>query len=251
MMPLASRAARRPTSSSFALICARIAAASVRSRAASASASTARAPSVRWLAVSEPFLHDVRQRDRHDEQRQRRRASPARRACCRTVASRDWCAASGAYRFPQRPQHQTHERRKGVHQSPAMPRCDPSERGRPRRIDRLDRHSQSLFEAATRRSPPLGAAAAAAEERAREALPRQPVLVVHRRLVDQVGDGFLVAFGPVAEEDDVARRAGSRSTCTPAAGGRRASRPWARRRHRGTDSTTLKRREIDEARLEP
>ena len=52
----------------------------------------------------------VEHREQDDERRERAERRPAPRGCCRTVASKDWCAASGGHRFPPRAQQHADQR---------------------------------------------------------------------------------------------------------------------------------------------
>ena len=109
----------------------------------------------------------------------------------------------------------------------------------PRRSSRLRRSAST--------SPPSASPRAARQQHAREAGAAQAILVVHRRLVHEVGERAVGVGGAVAEEDQRARRAGSRSTRSRRATFTSSQSPPsapAGRQHRVDD---VERRQVDEA----
>ena len=186
-------------------------------------------------------------RRRERQSRARRRASSGPRARCRTDASRDWSGSCGRL---SRPAAAARRAAPACRAAPARRRSDRSSAAAVRRIDRLDRRAEPLLEAAAqsarRRRPSRPPTRRRRGARARSRRP-QAILVVHRRLVHEIGERPVGVGGAVAEEDHVRRRAGSRSTRSRS----RRSRAASRRRAAmpaSTALTTLKRRQIDDAR---
>ena len=72
-------------------------------------------------------------------------------------------------------------------------------------VDEFDPSADALLDAATQPLRLFGAGhRRAGEHDAREAAAAEPILVIHRRLVDEVGEVALGAQRPIAEEDEIA-----------------------------------------------
>src|SRR5205085_6774443 len=116
-------------------------------------------------------------------------------------------------------------------------------------VDRLNRSTKALFEAAQRGFDNTHHASAAAKEDTREALARQTILVIHRGLMHEIRNRGFVSFGTIPEEDHMLA-AHDHNRCVLRA--QMNNQPVARWNVRATEEEIhhAERREVNEPRID-
>ncbi len=156
------------------------------------------APSVCWLVEQRHDPDDVEQRDREDQggerhQRDLHGADVVERAGGEVGADHQAATASRRVRSSMPTSGASTSINSGVIAMRSR------QRRHARRVDRFHADAETLLEAASRGVQGQRHASGTAEQHATEALSRQPVLVVHRRLMHEVRQGVVLTLRPAAD----------------------------------------------------